>query len=52
MNTKPYRIAEFAELIATLRSANARFELDPVWSRVAGGEDVTTEAALTPRSRW
>ncbi len=52
VNTKPYRIAEFAELITTLRSANARFELDPFWSRVVGGEDVTTEAALTPRSRW
>ena len=52
VNTKPYRIAEFAELIATLRGANARFELDAFWSRVAGGEDVTTEAALTPRSRW
>ena len=52
VNTKPYRLADFAALIAALRSANARFELDPFWSRVAGGEDVATEAALTPRSRW
>ena len=52
VNTKPYRLAGFAALIATLRGANARFELDPFWSRVAGGEDVTAEAALAPRSRW
>ena len=52
VNTKPYRLAEFATLIATLRTANARFELDGFWSRVASGEDVTTEVALTPRSRW
>ena len=52
VNTKPYRLADFAGLIATLRSANARFELDPFWSRVASGEDATTEAALAPRSRW
>jgi hypothetical protein len=52
MNTKPYRLAEIASLIATIRTANARVELDPFWSRVANGEDVTAEAALTPRSRW
>jgi hypothetical protein len=52
MNTKPYRLNELASLIATIRSANARVELDPFWSRVADGEDVTKEAALTPRSRW
>ena len=52
VNTKAYRLADFAALIATLRTANARFELDPFWSRVANGGDVTKEAALTPRSRW
>lgn len=52
VNTKPYRLRDFAGLIATLRVANARFELDPFWSRVASGEDVTKEVALTPRSRW
>lgn len=52
VNTKPYRLRDFASLIATLRVANARLELDPFWSRVAAGEDVTKEVALTPRSRW
>jgi hypothetical protein len=52
VNTKPYRLRDFASLIATLRFANAHFELDPFWSRVAAGEDVTKEVALTPRSRW
>jgi len=52
VNTKPYRLADFRGLIATLRVANSRFELDPFWSRVANGEDVTKEVALTPRSRW
>ncbi|HEY8732668.1 MAG TPA: hypothetical protein VIN69_11940 [Candidatus Limnocylindria bacterium] len=52
VNTKPYRLRDFAALIATLRVANASFELDPFWSRVAAGEDVTKEVALTPRSRW
>ena len=52
VNTKPYRLRDFAALIATLRIANARFELDPFWSRVASGEDVTKDVALTPRSRW
>lgn len=52
VNTKPYRLGDFAALIATLRFANARFELDPFWTRVAAGEDVTKEVALTPRSRW
>jgi hypothetical protein len=52
VNTKPYRLRDFAALIATLRVANARFELDPFWSRVASGEDVTKDVALTPRSRW
>jgi hypothetical protein len=52
VNTKPYRLSDLAGLIATLRAANARIELDPFWARVAAGEDVSREAALTPRSRW
>ncbi len=52
VNTKPYKLTEFAPLIATIRIANARIELDPFWARVANGEDVTKEIALTPRSRW
>jgi len=52
VNTKSYRLRDFAQLIATLRTANSRFELDPFWSKVASGEDVTKEVALTPRSRW
>ena len=52
VNTKPYRLSDLGALIATLRVANARFELDPFWSRVVAGEDVTKEVALTPRSRW
>src|SRR2546425_4050072 len=51
VNTKPYRLRGFTPLIATLRQANARVELDPFWSRVAAGEDVSKEIALTPRSR-
>jgi hypothetical protein len=51
VNTKPYRLASFAPLIALLRQTNARLELDPFWSRVAAGEDVSKEIALTPRSR-
>jgi hypothetical protein len=52
VNTKPYRLREFAALIAALRQANSRIELDPFWSRVAAGEDVSKEITLTPRSRW
>ncbi len=52
VNTKPYRLASFAPLIAMLRQANARIELDPFWDRVAQGQDVSKEIALTPRSRW
>ena len=52
VNTKSYRLRDFERLISTLRIANARFELDPFWSKVASGEDVTKEVALTPRSRW
>lgn len=52
VNTKPYRLGDFTPLLAVLRAANARMELDPFWTRVANGEDVTKEVALTPRSRW
>lgn len=52
VNTKPYRLGSFAPLIAALRQANARVELDPFWTRVAAGEDVSKEIALTPKSRW
>jgi hypothetical protein len=52
VNTKPYRLKDLAALIATIRIANAHVELDPYWSRVASGDDVANEAALTPRSRW
>ncbi len=52
VNTKPYRLASFAPLIALLRQANTRIELDPFWDRVARGQDVSKEIALTPRSRW
>lgn len=52
VNTKPYRLNSFAPLIGTLRQANSRIELDPFWSRVAAGEDVSKEISLTPRSRW
>ncbi len=51
VNTKPYRLASFGPLIALLRQANARLELDPFWSQVAAGENVSKEIALTPRSR-
>jgi hypothetical protein len=51
VNTKPYRLRDFAPLIELLRSANARVELDPFWARVAAGEDPSKEIELTPRSR-
>ena len=51
VNTKPYRLRDFATLIGLLRSANARVELDPFWARVAAGEDPSKEIELTPRSR-
>jgi hypothetical protein len=51
VNTKPYRLRSFTPLIALLRQANSRVELDPFWSRVAAGEDVAKEVSLTPRSR-
>jgi hypothetical protein len=51
VNTKPYRLRRFIPLIALLRQANSHVELDPFWSRVAAGEDVSKEIRLTPRSR-
>ena len=52
VNTKPYRLGAFVPLLGLLRRANARVELDPFWDRVARGEDVSKDIALTPRSRW
>lgn len=52
VNTKPYKLREFAPLIALLRGANSRIELDPFWARVAAGEDPSKEIELTPRSRF
>jgi hypothetical protein len=51
VNTKPYRLRDFTPLIALVRSANSRVELDPFWARVAAGEDPSKEIELTPRSR-
>ena len=51
VNTKPYRLRDFAALIGLVRSANSRVELDPFWARVAAGEDPSKEIELTPRSR-
>ncbi len=51
VNTKPYRLRDFAALIEVVRSANARVELDPFWARVAAGENPSKEIELTPRSR-
>jgi hypothetical protein len=52
VNTKPYRLADFRELLMVLRRANSHLELDPFWQQVAVGEDVSKEIALTPKSRW
>ena len=51
VNTKPYRLRSFVPLITLLRQTNSHVELDPFWSRVAAGEDVSKEIKLTPRSR-
>ena len=51
VNTKPYRLRSFVPLITLLRQTNSHVELDPFWSRVAAGEDVSKEIMLTPRSR-
>ena len=52
VNTKPYRLRDFAPLIGILRATNSRIELDPFWARVAAGEDPSKEIELTPRSRF
>ncbi len=52
VNTKPYRLRDFTQLIGLVRSANTRVELDPFWARVAAGEDPSKEIELTPRSRF
>ena len=52
VNTKPYRLRDFTQLIGLVRSANSRVELDPFWARVAAGEDPSKEIELTPRSRF
>ena len=52
VNTKPYRLRDFAPLIGILRATNSRIELDPFWSSVAAGEDPSKEIELTPRSRF
>lgn len=51
VNTKPYRLRNFAPFISALRQVNSHFELDPFWSRVAAGEDVSKEIRLTRRTR-
>ena len=52
VNTKPYRLRDFTQLIGLVCSANSRVELDPFWARVAAGEDPSKEIELTPRSRF
>jgi hypothetical protein len=52
VNTKAYRLSAFVPLIAALRQANPRVELDEFWDAVAAGRDVSKEGALTPRSRF
>ena len=52
VNTKPYRVRDFAPLISLVRTTNARVDLDPFWARVAAGEDPSKEIELTPKSRF
>ena len=52
VNTKPYRLADMAALIAQLRAANPRLEVDDFWEKVTSGEDVSKEVAPTARSRF
>lgn len=52
VNTKAYRLPAFVPLIHALRLANTRIELDSFWDKVAQGQDISKEIALTPRSRW
>ena len=50
VNTKPYRLAQFVPLIATLRGMNGRVELDSFWLAVSRGEDVSKDIAIARRS--
>lgn len=52
VNTKVYKLREFTRLLAVIRAANPRVELDEFWARVAAGEDVPKDTALTPHSRY
>ncbi|HEX9436994.1 MAG TPA: hypothetical protein VGA16_07550 [Candidatus Limnocylindria bacterium] len=52
VNTKPYRLSDIAALIAQLRAANPRLEVDDFWARVSSGEDVSKEIAPTARGRF
>ncbi len=52
VNTKAYRLADFVPLLALIRSANPRVELDEFWTRVGRGEDVSKEVTLTPKGRF
>lgn len=52
VNTKPFRLRDIGALIEVLRAANPRIEIDEMWERVAGGEDVSKGAAATPRARF
>jgi len=52
VNTKAYRLRAFVPLLALIRSANPRVELDEFWARVERGEDVSKEVTVTPRGRF
>jgi hypothetical protein len=52
VNTKPYRLRDFSRLLQLVQGANPRVEVDPFWSRVVAGEDVSKETTVTARSRW
>ncbi|MBM4420852.1 MAG: hypothetical protein FJ034_04570 [Chloroflexi bacterium] len=47
VNTKPFRLSDFAPLLATLRGVNARIEMDPFWLAVANGEPVSKDVEVT-----
>ncbi len=51
VNTQPFRLADFAGVIATIKCANAAVELDPFWASVAAGEPVSKDVTALPRSR-
>lgn len=52
VNAKTYRLRDFAALIAILRAANPKIEVDDFWARVLRGEDVSKEVRLTPKGRF